>query len=88
MNIPSSVNRWEENQLYGKTLTYRIVTISKRTNQHHKEDKISRKPDLYKYCENGREMRMAYLYDGMSTTCNNLIKSIIYDLKFYRAHIF
>ena len=24
----------------------------------------------------------------MSTMCNNPIKSIIYDLKFYRAHIF
>ena len=38
---PSSINPGKEIQLYRKTLTYRIVTSSKRTNQHHKEDKIS-----------------------------------------------
>ena len=33
------INPRKEIQLYGKTLTYRTVTISKKTKQH-KEDKI------------------------------------------------
>ena len=78
------INPRKEIQLYGKTLTYRTVTISKRTSQGRQN---LRKPALYKNCENNREMRM--LTWMMVCPPHVIIQLIyIYDLKFFRAHIF